>query len=66
MKDDFEKAMYYFKLGNNREFYSKAYNGHRGEVLQDNFGIIAVIFLAFIALILYTEVRYHKKESGHK
>ncbi len=64
MKDEYKKAMYYFKLGNNREFYSKAYNGYRAEVLQSHFGIIAVIFLAFIFLILFTEVRYHKKESG--
>lgn len=64
MKDDYKNAMYYFNLGNNRDFYSKAYNGYRGEVLQKHFGIIALIFLAFISLIIFSEVRYHKKEGG--
>lgn len=63
MKDDFKNAMYYFKLGNNRVFYSKAYNGYRGEVLQRHFGAIALIFLALIFLIIFSEVRYHKREG---
>jgi hypothetical protein len=64
MKDEFKKAMYYFKLGNDHIFYSKAYNGYRGEVLKNNFGIVAVIFLLLISLIVISEVRYHKKEGG--
>jgi hypothetical protein len=63
MKDEFKKAMYYFKLGNNRIFYSKAYNGYRGEVLKENFGIVAVLFLILITLIVVSEVRYFKKEG---
>jgi hypothetical protein len=63
MKDEFKKAMYYFKLGNSRDFYSKAFNGYRGETLKNNFGIVAVIFLLFISLIVISEVRYHKKEG---
>ena len=43
MKDDYDNAMYYFKQGINREYYSKAYYGHRGLQLKDHFGIIAVI-----------------------
>ncbi|HWT74971.1 MAG TPA: hypothetical protein VN258_09675 [Mobilitalea sp.] len=66
MKDEYKKAMYYFKLGNNRTFYSKAYNGYRAEVLQKHFGIIAAIFLIFITLIVFSEVRYHKKEGGRR
>lgn len=65
MKDEYKKAMYYFKLGNNRTFYSKAYNGYRGEVLQKHFGIVAAIFLIFITSIIISEVRYHKKEGGY-
>ncbi|MGF7142767.1 tetratricopeptide (TPR) repeat protein [Anaerotaenia torta] len=66
MKDEYKKAMHYFELGNNRTFYSKAYNGYRGEVLQEHFGIIAVIFLALISLILFSEIRYHKKGGGRR
>ena len=38
---EYREAMDYFRLGNNREFYSKAYKGYRSEVLRDHFGIIA-------------------------
>ncbi len=61
MKDDYEKAMKYFELGNNREYYSKAYNGYRTIQIEENFGIIAVIFVALIVLLVVSEVRYHKK-----
>lgn len=63
MKDQYKEAMYYFKLGNDREFYSKAYNGYRGEVLKDYFWIAALVFIALITLIILSEVRYHKKEG---
>jgi len=63
MKGEFKKAMYYFKLGNNRTFYSKAFSGYRGEVLKDNFAIVAVIFLLLLSMVVISEVRYHKKEG---
>lgn len=63
MKDEYKQAMYYFKLGNNRTFYSKAFNGYRAEVLQEHFGIVAVIFLILITAIAASEIRYHKKEG---
>ena len=66
MQDEFKQAMYYFKLGNNREFYSKAYNGYRSEVLKENFGIVAAIFLLFMIFIIVSEVRYHKREGGRR
>jgi len=61
MKDDYETAMYYFKMGNNRTFYSKAYNGYRSEVLEDNFGIVMAIFVIFIGAIVHSELRYHRR-----
>ncbi len=63
MKNEYKKAMEFFKLGNNRTYYSKAYNGYRGEVLKENFGIVAVIFVTGISLIAASEVRYHRKEG---
>ena len=63
MKEDYEGAMYNFKLGNNREFYSKAYKGHRTNVMKDNFWIIAVIAVVFIGAVLGSEVAYHKKQK---
>ncbi len=65
MKNDYETAMYYFKLGNNREFYSKAYNGYRGLWLENHFGIIMAIFGVIVFLVVWSEIRYHKN-AGKK
>ena len=61
MKEEYRKAMDYFKLGNNREFYSKAYKGYRSEVLRDHFGVIAVIAAALISLVIGSEIAYNRK-----
>lgn len=63
MKEDYETAMYYFKMGNNRDFYSKAYEGYRSERLENHFGIIFAIMVLIIVLLIWTEVRYHKYGS---
>ena len=63
MKEDYEGAMYNFKLGNNREFYSKAYKGHRTNVMKDNFWVIAVVAVVFIGAVLGSEVSYHRKQK---
>lgn len=63
MKEDYEGAMYNFKLGNNREFYSKAYKGHRTNVMKENFWVIAVVAVLFIGSVLWSEVRYHQKQK---
>lgn len=66
MKDDYENAMYYFKRGNNRAFYSRAYNGYRSEVIKENFGIVMIIFVAAIGAIVFSEIRYHQKGGRKK
>ena len=63
MKEDYEGAMYNFKLGNNREFYSKAYKGHRTNVMKENFWVIAVVAVVFIGAVLGSEVSYHNKQK---
>ncbi len=63
MKEDYEGAMYNFKLGNNREFYSKAYKGYRTIVMKDNFWIIALVAVVFIGAVLGSEVSYHRKQK---
>ncbi|MBQ7849229.1 MAG: hypothetical protein IJ343_05850 [Clostridia bacterium] len=62
MQEDYEEAMRYFKLGNNREFYSKAYKGYRSIVMKENFGVIAVIAVVAIGAVLWSEVSYHRKQ----
>ena len=61
MQEKYEDAMYYFKLGNNREFYSRAYKGYRSEVMRDNFWIVAVVAVLFIGWVLWSEVSYNRK-----
>lgn len=63
MKDDYETAMYYFKMGNNRTFYSKAYNGYRGEWLEGHFAVIMILFVALVGAVVGSEVRYHKQSK---
>lgn len=63
MKEDYETAMYYFKMGNNRTFYSKAYNGYRGEWLESHFLIIMVLFIVLVAAVIGSEIRYHKQSK---
>lgn len=60
MQDKYKEAMYYLKLGNDREYYSKAYNGYRNEMVQKNFIWYAIVLLGFIGYIIYSEYRYHK------
>ena len=63
MKEDYEKAMYYFELGDNKEYYSKAFNGYRSIWIQENFGLIFGIFIVGIGWIFFSEYRYHKKQN---
>ena len=63
MKDDYKTAMYYFKLGNNREFYSKAYNGYRGQWLEEHFGIVMALLLLLVGGVIWSEVRYHRSQG---
>lgn len=63
MKEDYKTAMYYFKMGNNRVFYSKAYNGFRGEWLESHFAIIMILFIVLVAAVIGSEVRYHKESK---
>lgn len=63
MQDDFENAMYYFKLGNDRTFYSRAYNGSRSLWIQNHFGLILAVILLAAAGLVYSEIRYYRKKG---
>lgn len=62
MQEKYEDAMYNFKLGNSREFYSRAYKGHRSNVMKENFWVIAVVAVAFIGSVIWSEAAYHRKQ----
>lgn len=61
MKSEYKKAMEYFKLGQNRVFYSKAYNGYRSEMLEKYFPVVMTVFILLIGWMIFSEIRYHKK-----
>ncbi|MEJ6950133.1 YIP1 family protein [Natronospora cellulosivora (SeqCode)] len=53
-QDEFRDAMYYFRQGNNRDYYSEAFGLYRREVLNDILGyIFATIILLYIAFKIY-------------
>ncbi len=62
MQDDFQNAMYYFKLGNDKTFYSQAYNGSRNLWVQDHFGLILTAILLCAGGLVYSEYRYYRKK----
>lgn len=47
-QDRFAEAMEYFRLGNNRRYYSKALGLYRREVISENFSAIMTFVLLFV------------------
>ncbi|MGM9551107.1 MAG: hypothetical protein ACI3XA_02515 [Clostridia bacterium] len=62
MQDEYEEAMYYFKLGNDKTYYSKAFTGYRNLILQKYFFVLAIVILLFIVWVLRGEVKYNKQQ----
>jgi len=60
---DYEQAMEYFKLGNNREWYSKAFKEYRREALKEGFTYIiwGVVILAGGVLVFNTVRKIRKR-----
>ena len=48
---NYEEAMKYYKLGYDREGYSKAFREYRTEVLRENFSLVMFFMLLIIVLI---------------
>ncbi len=63
MRDEYKRAMEYFKLGNDKTYYSTAFGGYRNLLIQKYFPIFAIVFLAFVVWVLWTEFAYHKKQK---
>jgi len=64
LQDDYEQAMYYLKLGQNRAYYSRAFNGYRNQWVKDHFIWLALAFAAGAAALIYTEIRYYRKGAA--
>jgi len=63
MQNDYENAMYYLKLGQDRKFYSMAYNHFRNQWIQDNFFWFALIFILIVGAVIYTEIKSQKRKK---
>jgi hypothetical protein len=58
----YKDAMYYFQLGHDKYYYSKAFANYRNEALKDNFGwIVGAIVLTIGSVIGFRIYRTYKK-----
>ena len=62
-----KEAMEYFKNGNSKLYYSKAFKRYRQEVLREYFGIImtviALIPISYLGLKMYRAVRRRRAKA---
>ena len=56
---EYESAMEYFKLGNDRELYSKAYSEYRREKIRVGFPVFVCVVLVLIAVFLIWRLVCH-------
>ena len=61
MQERYEEALKYFKLGNNRSYYSMAYKKYRSEKLSENFGLFAMPLLIVFGAVVFAEYKHHKR-----
>lgn len=62
MQDEYKEAMYYFRLGNDKTYYSTAFMGYRNLIMQKYFFVLAIVVVAFIWWVLAGEVKYNKQQ----
>jgi len=63
MQDEYEEAMYYSKLGNARNYYSKAFAGYRNIFIQHNFYWLVIPFILLAGYLILSEYRYNRKNG---
>lgn len=51
MNGQFAEAMKYFKLGDNRLGYSRAYAYYRSDVVREHFSLVATVFVGLLVLL---------------
>lgn len=60
-QERYKEAMTYFKLGNDRDYYSKAYEQHRKEILSRVIPVVILLILVLTAVLilvfLYNKIR---------
>ncbi|HOI47505.1 MAG TPA: hypothetical protein PLR26_07255 [Bacilli bacterium] len=61
---NYREAMENFKLGHNRDYYSKAFQEYRDELLKDNFDVIMTV--AIVAIVAFGGFKYYKFIKNRK
>lgn len=52
LQERFDEAMYYFKLGQNRSYYSRAYQEYRAIVMKERFSYVMTGIAVIIVLVM--------------
>lgn len=63
MNGDYKEAAEYFKLGNNKNYYSLAYKKYRAEYMQEHFLLFLTPMILLAGLVIYSEVQYNRKRG---
>lgn len=63
---EYKQAMTYLKLGNDREYYSKALTKYRREYMRENFGTYMTILIAIIVVIVAMRRGLRSRRGGMK
>ncbi len=63
---EYKEAMTYLKLGNDREYYSKALTKYRREYMRDNFGAYMTALIALLAAIFIIRRSIRLRKGGMK
>ncbi len=62
-----EKAMKYFKIGMDREYYSIAYKRYRNDMLKDNLGyvltVLVTIIVGYVSFKKYRKIKAGREED---
>jgi len=66
IEGDYEQAMYYFKIANAKEEYSKAYKEYRKDLISDNIGLIVLALIVVLAaVIIISKILKRKMVAKH-
>ncbi|NIK75086.1 DNA-binding beta-propeller fold protein YncE [Paenibacillus castaneae] len=63
---EYKQAMKYLKLGNDREYYSKALTKYRREYMREYFGIYMTIAIALIVIVMAVRRGLRLRKGGMK
>lgn len=66
-QDKYKEALEMFRLGNHREYYSKAFKLYRKQVVGENFGLIVFSVIAVIFILRYIRklLRHGRKSQSY-